>query len=556
MKRIAFILVFALLVAALFSCGKDQATKEPEVTDTEDNGTVTSAPDSEPEDTEAPETSAQQTETQAPEPKYSISVDGVDISEFTIVSENREAALRLNTFLSENVIGKTLPVTASAKEDKPLIVIDQSGLVSDSFTFSVKDGSVYFDVSFNTADLAIDYFCGEFLDSKGSDDIKLTDLTETVSVGEKNISEYILKKSMEGTEGNCARLVSVMKKAKNGEKIVIAALGGSITQGSGANSSATCYVSRIYSYFKALFPETEITLVNAGIGATSSAHGIYRLQSDVLDHDPDIVIVEYACNDAKNYEGFKHKETYENVVRECLKADCAVLQLCVPNYVSGQSISDGALGEEKQIGKHYDVPVISVTDVLRPRFNDGTLSADDYSKDGTHPNEDGHALVASIVTAYFDSLCEKLDGSYTDSKIPSPLTSDIFSGSVFLSNEEIRPADYGSFEDDGEGFQFKNAWLSEGGANAAPMVFELKGCKTVSMVYLVTPTGNGYADGRVTVEVDGKTKEFSLEADIETWGKFAAPILLYRSEDGKTHDVKISVYPGDGKFSVLRVGKS
>ncbi len=395
---------------------------------------------------------------------------------------------------------------------------------------------------------------------KGSEDIRLTDFSETIPVNGHNISDYILSKAMKDTEGNCARIASVMKKAKSGQKIVIAAIGGSITQGSGANSTASCYVSRIWDYFKVLFPQTEIQLVNAGIGATSSAIGVYRLHDDVLAYDPDLVIVEYACNDANKYVGFNHKTTYENIVRECLKSGSAVLQLCVPGRVSGSSISDGALSEEKQVGKHYNVPVISVTDVLRPGFKDGTVIGSDYSKDGTHPHEEGHKLVAKIVTAYFDSVYASLDENHTDTAIPAPLTNDLFAGADFYSNKDIIPTSIGDFKNDSTGFQFKDAWLYTGGTSgitqAPPIVFDLKGCKTASLVFLVTPTGSGYSDGRVVVEVEGIVKEYELEADIETWGKYACTVLLYKSEDGKARDVKISIYPGHKKFSVLRVGRS
>jgi len=99
-------------------------------------------------------------------------------------------------------------------------------------------------------------------------------------------------------------LAAVMKKAEAGEPVTIAAIGGSITQGSISNGAKdsqvktkSCYADIFFAWWKETFPQSEITVVNAGIGATDSYLGVHRVQEDVLDYHPDLVLVEYSVND-------------------------------------------------------------------------------------------------------------------------------------------------------------------------------------------------------------------------------------------------------------------
>ena len=46
------------------------------------------------------------------------------------------------------------------------------------------------------------------------------------------------------------------------------------------------------------FPHSETRLVNAGLGGTGSLSGAFRVQRDLLQAEPDVVIVEFAVNDA------------------------------------------------------------------------------------------------------------------------------------------------------------------------------------------------------------------------------------------------------------------
>ena len=100
------------------------------------------------------------------------------------------------------------------------------------------------------------------------------------------------------TLGDTTRLAQAFARAKSGGKFVVGVIGGSITQGAKASTPEHRYANHVAKWWRETYPKAEVTLVNAGIGATGSNYGALRVQRDLLAAQPDFVIVEYACNDA------------------------------------------------------------------------------------------------------------------------------------------------------------------------------------------------------------------------------------------------------------------
>lgn len=84
------------------------------------------------------------------------------------------------------------------------------------------------------------------------------------------------------------RLKKVMDRAKAGEALNIAFLGGSITQGSLSSKPELCYAYHVYEWWKKTFPQADFTYINAGIGGTTSQFGVARAEADLLSKEPDL----------------------------------------------------------------------------------------------------------------------------------------------------------------------------------------------------------------------------------------------------------------------------
>ena len=115
--------------------------------------------------------------------------------------------------------------------------------------------------------------------------------------------------------GNPARIQKVLEKARAGEDITIAYIGGSITEGLDVKP-AERYVTLSYHEFEENYCSGgKVTCVNAGLSGTPSNLGCIRLQRDVLDHTPDIVFVEFAVNDSQD---IMQKQYFESMLRTIL----------------------------------------------------------------------------------------------------------------------------------------------------------------------------------------------------------------------------------------------
>ena len=89
-----------------------------------------------------------------------------------------------------------------------------------------------------------------------------------------------------------AGLPNFLAKANTpGAAVKIGYLGGSITAQNG-------WRPKTLAHFQKTWPQAKFSEINAAIGGTGSDLGVFRLKQDVLDHQPDLLFVEFAVNDA------------------------------------------------------------------------------------------------------------------------------------------------------------------------------------------------------------------------------------------------------------------
>ena len=198
---------------------------------------------------------------------------------------------------------------------------------------------------------------------------------------------------------NITRLKNLMKRAANGESLVIGFLGGSITQGSLSSTPKTCYAYLVYEWWKKSFPNAEFSFVNGGIGGTTSHYGGARAWKDVLCYRPDIVTVDFSVNDDAN-EFFE--ETYEGTLRRLLMAPSAPAVVVLNNvfYDTGKNAQE----YHNRIADHYGIPHVSIKDTIFPDVESGKIVRADITPDNLHPNDKGHRLVADEICKLLDSI--------------------------------------------------------------------------------------------------------------------------------------------------------
>ncbi len=355
------------------------------------------------------------------------------------------------------------------------------------------------------------------------------------------IDDAAIKRSILNV-GDTSRLVNAMKRAKDGEAITIATIGGSITQGSSASQTSLSYSYLFYEWWVTAFQNGNINYVNAGIGATDSYIGVHRVQKDVIEQNPDVVIVEFSVNDTV---AELNQKTYDSLVRRLLSCESqpAVILLFTTqeNGTSFQNI-------HSQIGYAYDLPMISYKDVVLEDISNGKYAWTDISPDNIHPNTMGHNIIGELLYAYLNSVLDDID-TLSDEKTPfeaESYTADLYANGVLYDSSNITPTAMEGFAESSVSYQFPNDWTAENGGS---ITFEVE-AKNIGIMYYKTIDGKS---GAYEVYVDGELAA-TLDGDFTGgWGDYAQADEVYTSDETATHTVEIkpTILDENTKFSVL-----
>lgn len=346
------------------------------------------------------------------------------------------------------------------------------------------------------------------------------------------------------------RLKNLMKRAANGESLVIGFLGGSITQGSLSSTPKNCYAYLVYEWWKKSFQNAAFSFVNGGIGGTTSHYGGARAWKDVLCYRPDIVTVDFSVNDDAN-EFFE--ETYEGTLRRLLAAPSAPAVVVLNNvfYDTGKNAQD----YHNRIADHYGIPHVSIKDTVYPDVESGKIVRADITPDNLHPNDKGHRLVADEICKLLDSIKaeveeetiagENIEGKSTKTEasvlLPAPLTENAYEHSRLIQIQDNEAILDGFLVDpiEKKGMLdiFKNGWTA---AHTNDKIsFEIE-CSCLAVQYRKSvqqpvPKAKAVIDGdeEHAVILDGNFTE--------DWGDclYLEPLLHHAEK--KVHRIEITV---------------
>lgn len=346
------------------------------------------------------------------------------------------------------------------------------------------------------------------------------------------------------------RLKNLMKRAANGESLVIGFLGGSITQGSLSSTPKNCYAYLVYEWWKKSFPNAAFSFVNGGIGGTTSHYGGARAWKDVLCYRPDIVTVDFSVNDDAN-EFFE--ETYEGTLRRLLAAPSAPAVVVLNNvfYDTGKNAQD----YHNRIADHYGIPHVSIKDTVYPDVESGKIVRADITPDNLHPNDKGHRLVADEICKLLDSIKaeveeetiagENIEGKSTKTEasvlLPAPLTENAYEHSRLIQIQDNEAILDGFLVDpiEKKGMLdiFKNGWTA---AHTNDKIsFEIE-CSCLAVQYRKSvqqpvPKAKAVIDGDEAhaVILDGNFTE--------DWGDCLYLEPLLHNAEKKVHRIEITI---------------
>ena len=351
------------------------------------------------------------------------------------------------------------------------------------------------------------------------------------------VTNDMLSRSVVST-GNTARLAAAFHKAKAGKPLTVGVIGGSITGGAAASSNSNCYGYKYCEWWKNTFSQSDISFVNAGIGATGSLFGVGRVENDLLSFSPDVVVVEFAVNDTNSDTD---TQCYESLIRKILlnNNSTAIIMLFMV-------CADGSNAEECEIplGRHYSLPMISYRSCVYPEILGGKLSWGDISPDDIHPNDLGHEIAAKMLTNYTEKLYSEIDSLSSDIPVvPQPLFGDTYKCARFFTPENMSPISSGGFEIIDMPFYNMKKGLRTNSKDPSPIIYSFT-AKKIILFFRKSVEENA---GCVDINIDG---EFIMSIDSSFpggWGSYCASQVLLDTDTISAH--VLSVTPRGGEFS-------
>jgi len=125
---------------------------------------------------------------------------------------------------------------------------------------------------------------------------KTIDKVKEVAKSAGDIFSRVPCLSPKGVSRSMGSLPHVAGKLAAGRPVVIVAFGSSSTQGYGATSPEFNYPNRLAAQLRRQYPAADITVINRGKGGDDAPEMMKRLQTEVIDMHPDMVIWQVGTN--------------------------------------------------------------------------------------------------------------------------------------------------------------------------------------------------------------------------------------------------------------------
>jgi hypothetical protein len=220
------------------------------------------------------------------------------------------------------------------------------------------------------------------------------------------------------------------EKCSAGKPVTVAYLGGSIMAGSGASDpNKTSYRAIVTNWLRQQYPRSLITEINATVAGTGSLYGAMRARRDVIAHKPDLVLIDFAANDASDPEDAV-KKSLEGMARQLLGVPQP------PEIVllyTGTAKRLARAEWYELIAGYYHLPSIE----FQPTETVEVAKTSTTPKDGNEISDEVHKAYAAEIIAFFQQQAA-LAPSPSIKSLQPPLLSDEMTYGELKSFAEIK----------------------------------------------------------------------------------------------------------------------
>ena len=164
------------------------------------------------------------------------------------------------------------------------------------------------------------------------------------------------------------------------------------------------YPMQVLKMVKEKYPFAVINIINTSIGGENSLSGEKRFDSTVLNHQPDVLFIDYALND-RSAGLEKAAKEWSTMIEKALKKNIKVILLTpspdqrIDILSPNNELEKHAL-QIKALAKKYDIGLVDSYEEFRNKVLSGEPITN-YMSQVNHPNQQGHLLIANKIAEFF-----------------------------------------------------------------------------------------------------------------------------------------------------------
>jgi lysophospholipase L1-like esterase len=231
---------------------------------------------------------------------------------------------------------------------------------------------------------------------------KAIDKVKEVAKTAGDILSRVPCRAPKGGAKTMGSLPHVAAKLVAGKPVVIVAFGSSSTQGFGTTSPEFTYPNRLAAQLRRQYPGADITVLNRGKGGEDAPEMMKRLQTEVIDVNPDMVIWQVGTNAVlRNLDPAETAKLVEDGIAR-IQAAGADLVLVDPQYspaVNAKAENAGRM--VKLLGKVAELRHVGFFprfEVMRDWHEGQSMPFESFVvADGLHMNDWGYACFAQLL---------------------------------------------------------------------------------------------------------------------------------------------------------------
>jgi lysophospholipase L1-like esterase len=231
---------------------------------------------------------------------------------------------------------------------------------------------------------------------------KAVDKVKEVAKSAGDILSRVPCRSPKGGGKSMGSLPHVAAKLVAGKPVVIVAFGSSSTWGAGATSPEFNYPNRLAARLRRQYPGADITVVNRGKGGEDAPEMMKRLQTEVIDMNPDLVIWQVGTNAVlRNLDPAETAKLVEEGIGR-IQAAGADLVLVDPQYSPAVNAkAENASRMVQLLGKVAELRHVGFFprfEVMRDWHEKQSMPFESFViADGLHMNDWGYACFAQLL---------------------------------------------------------------------------------------------------------------------------------------------------------------